>query len=255
MVPSISGQVDLSDQTAVVTGAAGGMGEEICGALSAEGADIVAADIDTDGLDPVVEAVESNGRTCDPLHCDVTDPSSVHELVEHTVETHESVEILVSAHGTVTRRHITELTTEEWARDIEVNLTGTFLVVRAFLEHMIENAYGKIVCIGSVVGKVGGGGTKPGYTASKGGIHAFAKGIATAGAEHDVHCNVLAPGLVRTSMTEGDRELPADYAPLGRVGEAGDVAQAILFLTSQQSNWMTGEIITLDGGRYGLWRP
>lgn len=255
MAPAPSSQVDLTGQTAVVTGAAGGMGVAICETLSAEGANIVAADIDTDGLAPVVAAVEANGRACDPVHCDVTDPDSVRELLETVVANHGSVEILVSGHGAITRSHVTEITPEEWERDVDVNLKGTFNVVQPFFDHMLDNGYGKIVCIGSVVGEIGGGGRKPGYAAAKGGIHAFAKGVAAAGAEHGVYCNVLAPALVRTPMTEGDREYPDDYAPLGRVGEAGDVAQALLFLVSQQSNWMTGRVITLDGGRYGLWRP
>jgi len=158
MVPDPSNQADLTGQTAVVTGAAGGMGVAICETLSEKGADIVAADIENDGLVPVVEAVEANGQVCDPVYCDVTDPNSVRELLDNAVANHESVEIVVSGHGAITRRHITEITPEEWDRDIEVNLKGTFNVVQPFFEHMIDNGYGKIVCIGSVVGEMGGGG-------------------------------------------------------------------------------------------------
>lgn len=253
MTAPTSGPSDLTGQTALVTGAAGGIGEKVCAVLSREGADVVASDIVD--LTEAVRLVEKNDTTCEAVECDVTDPASVATLVEHAIDAFGSVEILVTAHGTVTRSDFSELSVVAWERDIEVNLKGSFLVTQPVYEHMVENEYGKIVCIGSVTGALGGGGRKGGYAMAKGGIHALVKDLAFAGADHRVYCNGIAPGLVKTPLTAEDREFPPDYSPLGRVGRPADVAECILFLASQQSNWITGAVMRLDGGRYRLWRP
>lgn len=249
MTIASSGPPDLTGQTAVVTGAAGGIGASICETLAREGADIVAADLDAADLDAVAERVDDQGQLCTTVPCDVSDPNSVLALRDRALGQAESVEIVVTSHGTVTSREpFWEMPFEDWERDIAVNLTGTFLVLRAFYEDLLENRFGKVVCIGSISGRTGGIGHKSGYEAAKGGIHSFVKGLAPHAADNGVYVNAVAPGLIRTPLTEGNVEMSTDYAPLPRVGEPADVAEATLFLASQQSNWITGKVLDVNGG-------
>lgn len=255
-----SGPADLTDQTAVVTGANGGLGRAICEALSREGADIVAADRSLENIEELVDVVEATGRECVPVSCDVTDRDSEAELAAATLDRFGSVEILVTSHGVVTREPLPEIDYEAWERDLIVNLTGTFLVTRAFYGDMCAREYGKIVCIGSLSGRGGGAGVRPAYAAAKAGIHGFVRDVAQHGAQYGVYANAVAPALVRTPMTESDDQgdhpqrppgsssFPADYSPLGRVGVPEDVAESVVFLASQQSHWITGTVLNVDGG-------
>jgi NAD(P)-dependent dehydrogenase (short-subunit alcohol dehydrogenase family) len=133
-------------------------------------------------------------------------------------------------------------------------------VARAFYEEMLTQEYGKVVCIGSFSGKRGGAGVRPAYAAAKSGIHGFVRDVAQHGGPHGVYVNAIAPALVRTPMTESDEQgehpqrpegsssFPPDYSPLGRVGVPEDVAECVVFLASQQSNWVTGSVLEIDGG-------
>jgi len=247
-VPS-SGPLDLTDQTAVVTGAAGAIGASICEALAREGADVVAADLNDAGLDAATERVEEQGRSSTTVACDVSDPESVLTLRDRAIDWGGSVEIIVTSHGTVTSREpFWEMSLADWERDIAVNLTGTFLVLREFYEHLLANQFGKVVCVGSIAGRIGGISHKSGYEAAKGGIHSFVKGLAAHAADNGIYVNAVAPGLIRTPLTEDNVEMSTDYAPLARVGEPADVAEATLFLASQQSNWITGKVLDVNGG-------
>lgn len=255
-----SGPADLKGQTAVVTGATGGLGRAICTALAREGANVVAVDVSLEGADDLVDEVEARGSKCEPVKCDVTDPESVAALRDAALERFGSVEILVNSHGVVTRRPLSEISIEDWNRDILVNLTGTFLVTRAFYGGMLDQEYGKIVCIGSLSGRRGGAGVRPAYAAAKSGVHGFVRDVAQHGGPKGVYANAIAPALVRTPMTESDEQgehpqrskgesaFPPDYTPLGRVGVPEDVAEAAVYLASQQSNWMTGSVLDIDGG-------
>lgn len=242
-----TGPVDLNDQTAIVTGAAGGIGQATCESLAREGADIVAIDIDPEGLATVKALVEDQSSDCKVIECDVTDASNIDRLRDITLDTYDQVDILVTAHGIVSRVTLSEMSFDDWQRILDVNLTGTALVTQAFYERMKANGYGKIVCIGSIAGKVGGVISGPNYVASKGGVHAFVKWVATNGAEHGVYANAIAPGPVRTAMTRSENYTP-DMSPLNRLGEPEDIAEGIVFLASQQSNWITGLVLDVNGG-------
>lgn len=248
MTAPISGPIDLSGHTAVVTGAAGAIGAATCEALAREGADVIAADI-TGALDDTVDRVHTAGGSCTPVTCDVTDPTDIERLRSVSLDHADTVEIVVTVHGIVDRATIADMTRDEWARVLDVNLTGTAFVLQAFYDHLIDNAYGKIVCIGSVAGKVGGVISGPNYVASKAGVHGVVKWAAKEAAADGVYVNAIAPGPVWSSMTR-DESLgySDDMAPVGRLGEPADIAEGVVFLASQASNWITGTVLDINGG-------
>lgn len=248
MTVPTSGPIDLSDQTAVVTGAAGAIGAATCEALGREGADVIAVDI-ADGLADTVDRVEAVGASGIPVECDVTDPADIETLKAEAVDHAGAVEIVVTVHGIVDRVAFATMTRAEWARVLDVNLTGTAFVLQAFYDHFLENAYGKIVCIGSVAGKVGGVISGPNYVASKAGVHGLVKWLAKDAASAGVYVNAIAPGPVWSPMTR-DESLgySDDMAPVGRLGEPEDIAEGVVFLASQASNWITGTVLDINGG-------
>lgn len=247
MTAPTSGGVDLTGQSAVVTGAAGGIGQATCESLAREGADVVAVDVNSEGLEVAETLVEDLGRECEVVECDVTDAAAVDRLREAAIDAFDHVGIVATAHGIVSRVDLSDMTLNDWQDVLDVNLTGTALVVQAFYDGMIDNGYGKIVCVGSIAGKVGGVISGPNYVASKGGVHAFVKWVATDAAEHGVYANAIAPGPVWTAMTRDENYSP-DMSPLNRLGEPEDIAEGIVFLASQQSNWITGMVLDVNGG-------
>lgn len=248
MTAPLSGPIDLSGQTAVVTGAAGAIGRATCEALAREGAAIIATDI-TGDLDETVDRVHAVGGTCTAVTGDVTDPTDIERLRSVTFDHTDTVEIVATVHGIVDRATIADMTRDEWARVLDVNLTGTAFAVQAFYDHLIDNGYGKIVCIGSVAGKVGGVISGPNYVASKAGVHGLIKWAAKDAADHGVYANAIAPGPVWSPMTH-DESLgySDDMAPVGRLGEPEDIAEGVVFLASQASNWITGTVLDINGG-------
>jgi NAD(P)-dependent dehydrogenase (short-subunit alcohol dehydrogenase family) len=240
-----SGRVDLMGQSAIVTGAARGIGQAISLALAREGADIVAFDI----MEPVETAsrIRSFGRRALSIVGNVAEPDDVKRLVNTSLKECRQIQILVNNAGIALFQSFLETGIDDWRRVIDVNLTGAFLCTQAILEHMIQNAYGKIVFIGSVTGEVGSLGVSPAYAVSKGGVHALAKTVAKIGAPHGICANAVAPNVIRTKMTQGV-QFPQTMFPLGRMGEPEDVAEAVVFLASPASNYVTGQILFVDGG-------
>lgn len=248
MTAPISGEIDLGGQTAVVTGAAGAIGAATCEALAREGAGVVAADV-AEGLDETAARVETHGVPCSTVECDVTEPTAIDRLVDTAFDHADTVEIVAAVHGIVDRATLSAMTREEWARVIDVNLTGTAFVVQAFYDHLLDNGYGKVVCIGSIAGKIGGVISGANYVASKGGVHGLVKWAAQDAAEHGVYVNAIAPGPVWSPMTRDESLGYSDsMAPLGRLGEPEDIAEGVVFLASQASNWITGTVLDINGG-------
>ena len=247
MTAPVSGPIDLTGQSAVVTGAAGGIGKATCGALARHGADVVATDVDEGRLDSAVEAVESHGRTCETVACDVSDPDEVEALRDVAFEFADSVEVVANVAGVVHRNDFSEMTLEQWNRVIGINLTGTFLVTQAFYDHMVERGFGKVVCVSSVSGRVGGVISDAGYASSKAGIHGLVRWLGKNAAEHGVYVNAVAPGPIVTPMTE-DEDYRPEMAPLNRLGQPEDIAEGVLYLASDMSNYVTGTVLDVNGG-------
>jgi 3-oxoacyl-[acyl-carrier protein] reductase len=243
----VSGPTDLSGTTAVVTGAAGAIGRATCEALAREGADVVATDVTDDGLAEAAARVEAHGRDATAVRADVTDPDEVARLRKRAIDTGD-VGIVATVHGVVSRVDLSSMTLEEWRTQIDVNLTGTMLVVQAFYEDLRERGYGKVVCVGSVAGQVGGVISGPNYVASKAGVHGLVRWIARNGAADGVYANAIAPGPVWSPMTEGEPGYDDGMTPLNRLGEPEDIAEAVVFLSGQSSNWITGTVLDVNGG-------
>jgi len=139
------------------------------------------------------------------------------------------------------------MTVEQWNRVIGINLTGTFLVSQAFYDHMVERGYGKVVCVSSVSGRVGGVISDAGYASSKAGIHGLVRWLGKNAAEHGVYVNAVAPGPIVTPMTE-DEDYRPDMVPLNRLGQPEDIAEGVVYLASDMSNYVTGTVLDVNGG-------
>ena len=230
----------VSGRTAVVTGAAQGIGRNIADLLVANGAKTAYLDLDKPN-----SFTESSSQKF--FQCNVTDLQSIENAFTNIESAFGSVELLVNNAGIFKITPIAETSIELWNQMLAVNLTGAFLCSKRALPGMKENRYGRIVSIGSSAGKTGGSKDTAAYGVSKAGVHALAKAIATEYAPYGITSNALAPALINTDMVKGIADL-ADRIPVGRLGEASDVARAVLFLVSDSSSFITGEVMDINGG-------
>ena len=231
--------MSFAGQVAIVTGGASGIGMATVERLRAEGAQVVAADI---------------ADAPDTAHCDVTDEAAVDALVESTLQRHGRLDLAVNAAGgVVDPRLLTELPTEEWHRIIALNLTGVFYCLRAELRAMRAARSGSVVCISSGVG-LGGGPTMSHYSAAKHGVLGLTKSAALEVADDGVRVNAVCPGAIRTpslrrwARSDGGLEAMAGGNPMSRLGDASEVANAIVWLLSSEASYMTGAALEVDGG-------
>lgn len=246
-IPSISGKPDLKGKVAIVTGASRGIGSASALALAREGADVVLTDILP--MDFAQAQVAKWGNRVKAVSCNVTDENQVSRLVASTIETFGRIDVLVHCAGICLTTPLEEETLEEWERVLKINLTGTFLLCREVISQMKLQKFGKVVCVGSVAGKNGGRIAGPHYTASKGGVHSLVRSLALHHAVDGIHVNGIAPGPVNSEMTR-DFIIKEGTFPLGRMGEPEDIAEAVVFLSSQASNWITGQVLDVNGGLY-----
>ncbi|WP_137389599.1 SDR family NAD(P)-dependent oxidoreductase [Rhodoligotrophos defluvii] len=243
LVP-VSAPARLDGSVAIVTGAAGGIGRATVLALAEAGATVIATDI-------VEEATFSAGKVVYRRY-DVTSVEETDALLGGIRREHGRIDALVLCAGTISHRSLTQSTNEEWRTILDVNLMGVVNPVRAVFPVMAEQGGGKIVALGSIAAKIGGVASGPSYVAAKSAVHGLMKWVAKAGASHGVFANVIAPGPVETPMwetvTQRAAPSPNGNVPLGRFGQPEDIAQAILFLCSPASNWITGTVLDVNGG-------
>ena len=256
--PRASGPADLRGQVALVTGGARGIGEACAVALARAGADVAVAD-----LLPTADAeraIAAAGRRAMGLPLDVTDAAAVRQGIGRVVTALGRLDILVTAAGILHRDSLEETTETTWRRVIDVVLTGTFHAVQAAVPVMRGQGYGKIVTISSISGIIGGavsrgtdrpedrrGRSGPAYAAAKGGVIALTRWVAKDVGQSGIYVNSVAPGGVDTEMTRG-YDYAVDGLPVPRLGQPGDVAEAVLFLASPASNYVTGQVLRVDGG-------
>lgn len=243
----------LKDKVAIVTGAAGGMGAAEAKLFAGEGARVLATDMQFEKLDKWVQESARSGLGIASLAHDVTSENEWKKVAERAIALFGKIDILINNAGVWPSGATTENTDEDsWQKIIDINLTGPFLGVRAVLPYLKKNGGGSIVNIASIAGNVGGNG--PAYTASKGGLRLLTKDMAVEFAKYKIRVNSLHPGGVLTPMTEafakmpGSEEMIRNICPQGRMAEAIEIAYGALFLASDESSFMTGSELVMDGG-------
>lgn len=194
-------------------------------------------------------ALSAIGATAMALACDVGSAEQVTASVRKVVETWGRLDILVCNAGILgdSRVPLEKLSIEDWDTVLDVNLRGQFLLIQAVWPHMVAQKSGKIICMGSIAGRTGGMLAGPHYCASKGGVHAMIQAIAKRGAPLGIQINGIAPGPVATPMTANE-PYKADMVPLGRMGQSEDIAESAVFLASQASHFITGQVLDVNGG-------
>jgi 3-oxoacyl-[acyl-carrier protein] reductase len=242
---------DLSGQVALVTGAGRGLGRKIAEFLAAAGAKVACADINADWLSETVAAIAAAGGTATSLVCDVTDSQRVNAVVDEVVQSLGGLHILVNNAGITRDGMVLRMKDDQWDSVIGINLRGTFLFTRAAARPMVRAHRGRIINIASVSGLMGNPG-QANYSASKAGVIGFTRTVARELAGRHITVNAVAPGFIATDMTAalGEEVLEAvkKETPLGRLGQPEDVAYAVLFLASEAASFITGHVLTVDGG-------
>jgi len=245
--------LELAEKIALVTGAAQGIGKAIALLLARHGADVIVSDINLEKAEETSKEIEGMGRRTLALKVNVADPGDVERMVETIIEKFSRIDILVNNAGITRDRLILRMSVEDWDAVLDVNLKGTFNCTKSVIRHMSRQKSGKIVNIASVVGMMGNAG-QANYAASKAGVIGFTKTIAREFAQRGININVIAPGYIQTPMTEvlpeKAKEELKKLIPMGRLGQPEDVAQAVLFLVSEASSYMTGQILNVNGGIY-----
>jgi gluconate 5-dehydrogenase len=244
---------DLSGRVALVTGSGQGLGLAVARGLAEAGATIVLNDIVPGRLDAAVARLRGEGLDTHGIAFDVTDASAVElgvERVEHAIG---PIEILVASAGVQHRAPLEEFPEESWDRLMAINVKGVFLVAWAAARHMIPRGHGKIIAISSVQGACARRSIAP-YTASKGAVNNLVKGMATDWARHGIQANAIGPGYFVTEITQPLADDPAfdswlrDRTPAGRWGDPVELVGAAVFLASDASSFVNGQIIYVDGG-------
>lgn len=250
---------DLSGKTAVVTGGAGGIGLEAARALAGCGASIVLVDQEKDSVDEAVNVLSKEGANVSAAIADVTVPSTLDACARKLESQGRNVDILVNSAGITRLNTALDTSDSEWREVLDVNVNGTYWACRAFGRLMVENECGSIVNLGSMSGIIV---NRPqnaaSYMTSKGAVHMLTKALAVEWASFGVRVNAVAPGYVATEMTEKMRARPElfdvwmEMTPMGRCGYPREIASSILYLASPASSYVTGTILSIDGG-YTSW--
>ena len=239
----------LRDRVAIITGGGQGIGRATCLLLAKEGANIVIAEHNPTTAETVGKEIEALGGRNLVLQTDVSDSNSVRSMVNQTLDAFGQIDILVNNAGIFSYTQIEECTEEEWDRIMAVNLKGPFLCSQAVIGTMKKQSYGRIISLGSLAGQVGGLVSSAPYAASKAGVMCLTKSLARALGPHNITVNAIAPGVAATDMTTNHPDLTTQMV-LGRVAEPVEVANAILFLASDEGSYVTGITLNVNGGMF-----
>jgi 3-oxoacyl-[acyl-carrier protein] reductase len=242
----------LKGRVAIVTGGARGIGKAIALGFLREGAKVAIIDFDKERLEILKKEIQKTKGETIAISCDISKSSDVKEMVSQVQKSFGRIDILVNNAGIIRRGTIETVTEEDWDRVIEVNLKGTFNCCKAVAGIMIQQGYGKIVNVSSIAGKMGDITSAPGYGPSKAGVDALTKTLARQLAPYRINVNAVSPHAIETEMSaqwseERRKEIIASI-PLGHLGKPEDVANAVLFLASDEASFITGEILDVNGG-------
>ena len=240
---------DLKNKNIIVTGATGGIGNSIVEKLNEYGANILA----TGTREEKLNDLKSKFRNIKVLKFDISESSKIEDFIENASSDLGGIDCIVNNAGITKDNLAIRMSTEEWKKVIDVNLTATFLLNKFAIKKMLKNKKGKIINITSVVGHTGNLG-QSNYTASKAGIIAMSKSLAAEYAKKNINVNCISPGFIKSPMTEKldvkFKEIILSKIPSDRLGEPEDVANAVLFLASNQSDYINGETLHVNGGMY-----
>ena len=245
---------NLENKNIIVTGASGGIGNAIIKKLSDAGANILASGTKIEKL----EELKKNFEGIKILQFDISQSDKIEEFIENaTNELGGRLDVIVNNAGITQDNLAIRMSLDEWQKVININLTSTFLMSKFAIKKMLKNKSGKIVNITSVVGHTGNLG-QANYTASKAGIVAMSKSLAIEYAKKNININCISPGFIKTAMTDKIddkfKEVIVSKIPSARLGEPEDIANAVLFLSSDQSNYVNGETLHVNGGMYMAWQ-
>jgi 3-oxoacyl-[acyl-carrier protein] reductase len=242
---------ELNDKVALVTGAARGLGQAIAVKLAEAGADIALCDLNAEWLEETAGKVKALGRKVECYGVNVAEADSVNEGIKAVEKDFGKIDVLVNNAGITKDGLLMRMSEDDWDAVLNVNLKGTFLCTKAAMRGMMKQRSGAIVNIASVIGLMGNAG-QANYAASKGGVISFSKTVAKELASRNVRCNAVAPGFIRTAMTDAlDEDVQnkmKELIPLSRFGEPEDIANVVLFLASDASAYVTGQVLSTCGG-------
>ena len=245
--------MDFTGKKALVTGSGGGIGKSIALLLADMGADIVVNDVSIDNAQQTAKEVISKGRKAIVSNANVVNDTQVREMFESIASEFGRIDILVNNAGITKDSLLMDMEEEQWDQVMDVNLKGVFLCCRYAAKMMSEQQYGKIINISSASGQIGNIG-QVNYAASKGGVISITKTLAKELARYQINVNAVAPGFIKTPMTQTVPEKVEKYLigqiPLRRAGEPEEIANAIAFLASDNSAYITGQVLSVNGGMY-----
>jgi len=244
--------MNFNGQTALITGAGRGIGKKIAVKLAESGLDIAIADMNPVS-DDVLREIEEYGMKCLAFQLDVTDVDSVDSVVKKIIDETGGIHILVNNAGITQDNLFMRMKPEQWSQVIDVNLNGVFHVTKAVIRTMVKQHSGRIINISSVVGFSGNPG-QVNYSSTKSGLIGFTKSLSREVGTRGITVNAVAPGFINTAMTqalnESQQQAILNQIPLGRMGEAEDIANAVAFLASEEASYITGTVLHVNGGMY-----
>ena len=241
----------LENNVAIITGGARGIGRAAAEIFTREGATVIIWDMLDEGED-TAQTLRDQGRQATFMRVGVTDVPAVEEAVRTVLEQHGKIDILVNNAGITRDRTLLKMSHMEWQQVIDVNLTGVFNCTKAVVPHMVERGYGRIICTSSVVGIHGNFG-QTNYAATKAGVVAMCRTWAKELGPKGITANAVAPGFIRTDMTdampEEARQATIALIPVKRMGEPADIANAYLYLASDEASFVNGQVLGVNGGQ------
>lgn len=243
--------IDLKDKIALVTGAGRGIGRSIALTLASRGAVVVINDLDESGANETLKLIEEGGGNGKIYICNVSNGLDVDKMVDDCIKSYNKLDILINNAGITRDTLLIRMKEEDWDLVLSVNLKSAFLCTKSAAKYMMKQRSGKIVNISSVIGLVGNAG-QANYAASKAGIIGLTKSTAKELASRGINVNAVAPGFIQTAMTDklsqDIKDAMLKEIPLGVLGNPENVADAVLFLVSDMSRYITGQVVCVDGG-------
>jgi len=243
---------NLKNKIAIITGASRGIGKIIAELFAKSGAHVVCVARSEKAIETLSESINNSGGSASFLACDISDEKSFNSLINHTVQGYEKLDILINNAGITKDSLIMRMNSKDWDKVLDINLKGTFHGIKSAIRPMMKNRFGRIINITSIVGLTGNAG-QANYAASKAGVIGLTKSVAKEIASRGITVNCIAPGWIKTDMTdELNQNIKEEFLnriPMNRIGTPEDIAYTALFLASDEASYITGQTITVDGGR------